>query len=64
MEIRSRVTIDDVPYELFKELKSNTGCKVSIADDWVWLTIGDLICFLSKEDSNRYKKYILAGEEE
>ena len=64
MEIRSRVTIDDVPYELFKELKSNTGGKVSIADDWVWLTIGDLICFLSKEDSNRYKKYILAGEEE
>tara|TARA_R110001632_G_scaffold9574_3_gene36641 strand:+ start:909 stop:1103 length:195 start_codon:yes stop_codon:yes gene_type:complete len=64
LKIRSRITIDDLPYELFKALEPTTGCKVSTGDDWVWLTIGDLICFLSKEDSDRYRKDILAGEEE
>lgn len=71
MNIRSRITIDDIPYELFKALELTKGCRVSTGDDWIWLTIGDLICFLSKEDGNRYEKdilsrqsSILAGEEE
>lgn len=54
--------VNDIPLDAFRVMAGLEETKISIGDDWIWLTFGatsnDVLFFLNKEDSAIYKTEI------
>ena len=72
MYVCSNVRMHDVPLDIFRLMAGLEETKISIGDNWIWLTVGDISnevqFFLNQEDSAIYKTEItnklMKGDEE
>lgn len=70
--VNTSTRVNDIPLEVFRLMAGLEETKISIGDDWVWLTLGDIsndvLFFLNRENSAIYKTEItnklMKGDEE